>query len=1597
MADWLVLDEALKPEWEEEASRRLSGMLGEEIQVSVTLPTEEEAKKAVASNEDLYGRIEWRRPSVQDGYCVFEILPYHGVFVLHNEDGRQAKLAVWRSYVQKPVGEGDVEGMDVTDLTTRTIMTFPRRLLRGLVRRLKEANEKDKLSDPDYWDHACLVPVRTWLAPRFGLAQLVRPNNASDLLAQIRSVRRYLVSRVGAMGFGPERRSNHPSFDGRICPVDTPESEMVGISLQLARGATVDAGGRVLSTDSDAVIDRVSWGASLIPFSHQNDGARDMMGAKNLRQATPVLGREAPCVRTGSEVELAERMKPLLEAGICPESRDPDKTLIAMGCDLLTAYLPWNGWNLDDALVVSESVVERMTVVERQSFSREIRSEYEVVELAGPKKLTCGASIARFRDGGGKEVVVRYGDSMPAQLTAVNFGAGREVASGSGSASARLTYEIEKWIPLGHGDKLMARHGNKGVVGRVVPANEMPRLPDDPKLPASVRGKPVEILVNPHGVLSRMNPGQLLETHLGWLFRTYGKEESDVRADGKSDAIGAPVVGLVDGEKVQRLLEESGLDRNGRIRLMLPDGTETLNPVVVGYEHFVRLHHIPELKAQARAGGADCAYDSVTRQPVGGRKRGGGQRLGEMEVWALCAHRADNVLAEMLGKKSNRDWETGGGFKRLLRDWLQAMCIDVTSDGQKARFGFLTDEKELIERLGGNSQLVTSTDTCRQVLSGVFSCKAQARDGTGVCAWTLPGSYLLSGDARKGRKLRFGACLEKLGFDTGPLERKSEDLYRLPLLKDGKSAGSLEVKLERYAAQARTLNVTVMPSCSDRPAQWPKEDAFARLCLRAKATVHQDERTKYGLAKSVKDLPASCLLDALMQSEPRRSLTEDFYVVCPNHRTHFLHVDPPYETKMTTGKGGVFDRKIFSDRDSWGFIKLRVGVEHPLVKKTAKAGESEKKTGGVDKVMLSVIPVLPLHYRPMIGTFDSALDEDDLSQAYVEVIRCNRPNAKAEDQKVEDAKANDEESASDSLQKAVGRLFKLLAKRLERKRGFLRRDGLGRRVDRSFRLVIAPNPELRWDQAAVPCSVLWELLGDFVLDAENRVDESGQTGDRRVRVHRAGWTWLRTKQPDDAQDRLEKYLEEHPDLVLLLNRQPSLHRDSIQAFHPVIAPASEGDVLQLSPLCCKGFAADFDGDEMAGHLPLSIAAQRDARGLLPSRNVRSIATGESLAHLDRDLVTGLELIHQNPARYSKSIEEEFARASVTFDEEAKRLLSTRDLKPGAFGEQVLDHWCRGDGAMAVARISALSRVAFRACTTEGVSFGYFDLKDLKGDGKLAKMEPSSDKWIVDVSSPLATMVNAGANGSKQIGQVVLHRGKLAAAGKDVEVASSLVDGMPWTDFFAASQNARYSMSQKKIGTQKAGHLTRRLVLGLWLWTIVEEDCGCIGERSVLTCQSKGRGLGVCAKCFGCLPNGEQPSVGFPIGLVAAQSLGERGTQLSMQVFHTGQASVDIAHVSELMTGVRWIDDAERFVAELRRGAYEKIDRRYFLLLWRVLETARKHRLSASLGDPWVPLVRGSQMKALLGLARKKKELSLDSPVAKVLFNQFEKGEEGAVR
>jgi DNA-directed RNA polymerase subunit beta len=185
---------------------------------------------------------------------------------------------------------------------------------------------------------------------------------------------------------------------------------------------------------------------------------------------------------------------------------------------------------------------------------------------------------------------------------------------------------------ISEGDKMAGRHGNKGVIARVLPVEDMPYLED---------GTPVDIILSPLGAPSRMNIGSVLETHLGWAASALGMKVASPVFDGASEA------------QIENLLEQAGLPRNGKATLY--DG-RTGEPfdheVCVGTVYMLKLHHLVEDKIHARSTGP---YSLITQQPLGGKAQFGGQRLGEMEVWALKAYGAANILQEMLTVKSDDD------------------------------------------------------------------------------------------------------------------------------------------------------------------------------------------------------------------------------------------------------------------------------------------------------------------------------------------------------------------------------------------------------------------------------------------------------------------------------------------------------------------------------------------------------------------------------------------------------------------------------------------------------------------------------------------------------------------------------------------------------------------------------------------------------------------------------------------------------------------------------------------------------------------------------------------------------------------------------
>jgi DNA-directed RNA polymerase subunit beta len=475
----------------------------------------------------------------------------------------------------------------------------------------------------------------------------------------------------------------------------------------------------------------VSVPAALIPFLEHDDVNRALMGANMQRQAVPLLRPQSPIVGTGIERQVAVdsgqvvvapadgeitsvtarqitlvddegiehemRLRKFVRSnqGTCinqrpivnkgdrvakgqplADSSSTEDGELALGQNILVAFMTWEGGNFEDAILISERVV-------REDLFTSIHIEKHEVEARdtklGPEEITrdipnVGEEGLRHLDergiihigaevGPGDILVGKITPKGETELTAEEkllraiFGEkAREVKDTSlrvphgergkvievkvfsrdnndelpPGVNHLVRVAIAQKRKIGAGDKMAGRHGNKGVISRVLPIEDMPFLPD---------GTPVDIILNPLGVPHRMNIGQIMETHLGWAAEALGMK------------VASPVFDGAPEEKIEDLLERAGLPREGKEVLFDGrSGNPFDAPVTVGYIYMLKLAHLVEDKVHARSTGP---YSLITQQPLGGKAQFGGQRFGEMEVWALEAYGASNILQEILTVKSD--------------------------------------------------------------------------------------------------------------------------------------------------------------------------------------------------------------------------------------------------------------------------------------------------------------------------------------------------------------------------------------------------------------------------------------------------------------------------------------------------------------------------------------------------------------------------------------------------------------------------------------------------------------------------------------------------------------------------------------------------------------------------------------------------------------------------------------------------------------------------------------------------------------------------------------------------------------------------------
>ena len=638
-------------------------------------------------------------------------------------------------------------------------------------------------------------PVTAAMKEFFGSSQLSQFMDQTNPLAELTNKRR--LSALGPGGLSRDRagvdvRDVNPSHYGRICPIESPEGQNIGLITSLASYAKVDDYGFIMTPyrkvenrkltdtveyltadeeqdfiisqatietdDNDCIVpDRVTARhkgenimansnevdyvdvspqqvvavtTSCIPFLEHDDATRALMGANMQRQSVPLLRSEAPFIGTGVEavtakdsgavisakadgvVDYVDAKKIIIKnakgedryflsnfelsnAGTCQHHRpivhvgdkihrgqviadgpSTDMGELALGKNMVVAFMTYNGYNYEDAVILNENLVkdDAYTSLHLEDYQMQCRDT-----KLGPEEITrdipnVSEDARRNLDENGIVIIgteVHEGDILVGKVTpkgmaeltseekllhAIFGEKTREVRDTSlrvphggdgivhdvkiysrkendelpaGVSKVIRIYIVQK-RKIQVGDKMSGRHGNKGVISLILPQEDMPYLPD---------GRPVDIMLNPMGVPSRMNIGQILELHLGMAAKKLGVH------------VATPVFDGASSQDVADMMAEAGMDPDGKTILYNGRTGEPFdNRVSVGVMYMIKLHHMVDDKLHARSTGP---YSLVTQQPLGGKAQFGGQRFGEMEVWALYAYGAAHTLQEIMTVKSD--------------------------------------------------------------------------------------------------------------------------------------------------------------------------------------------------------------------------------------------------------------------------------------------------------------------------------------------------------------------------------------------------------------------------------------------------------------------------------------------------------------------------------------------------------------------------------------------------------------------------------------------------------------------------------------------------------------------------------------------------------------------------------------------------------------------------------------------------------------------------------------------------------------------------------------------------------------------------------
>ena len=504
--------------------------------------------------------------------------------------------------------------------------------------------------------------------------------DASDVTLMDAAHKQILGSTAALVPFIEKNRIDRSltgsNMQRQAVPLLTPRPATVGTGVEedIARNSghlvVAEADGEVVRADADEIHVKYKDGVKVYTLRHF------------------IKNNDDRCYNQKVVVNRGDKVK---KADVLVEGASMAEGEIALGQDLKVAFMPWGGYNMDDAIILSQRLVQddTLTSINIKDYTVEVRETKLGPEIVTRDIPNVSEDSLRHLDEDGIVQVgseVKAGDVLVGKITPkgeqelsseerllraifgekakdvrdtsqrMNHAGGGKVLGvkifsreNGHELKAGVLMQIQIFVAqlrkIGVGDKMAGRHGNKGVVARVLPVEDMPFMED---------GTPVDVILNPLGVPSRMNLGQLFETHLGMAAHALGYRVATPSFNGVSD------------EKISDELEKAGIARDGKSQLF--DG-RTGEPfeerTTVGVMHMIKLHHMVSDKIHARSTGP---YTMVTQQPLGGKAQNGGQRFGEMEVWALEAYGAAATLQEMLTIKSDDVYGRAKAYESIIKD-----------------------------------------------------------------------------------------------------------------------------------------------------------------------------------------------------------------------------------------------------------------------------------------------------------------------------------------------------------------------------------------------------------------------------------------------------------------------------------------------------------------------------------------------------------------------------------------------------------------------------------------------------------------------------------------------------------------------------------------------------------------------------------------------------------------------------------------------------------------------------------------------------------------------------------------------------------------